>query len=57
MSRHEPLPLPARQVAWRQVWDRLLAPPRREPADPEHITTPEEVDHPEPRPRGEGGRP
>ena len=24
---HEPLPLEARKVLWRKVWDRLLAPP------------------------------
>jgi len=55
-GRREPLPLPARRAAWRQVWDKLLQPPRREQAEPEHVPTPEEVADPEPRSRGEGER-
>ena len=51
------LPLPARRAAWDALWDKLLAPPRREPAEPEHVQTPEEAADPELRPRGEGGRP
>ena len=51
------LPLPARRAAWRQTLDKLLQPPRREPAEPEHVPTPEEVADLEPRSRGEGGRP
>jgi len=57
MSRREPLPQPARRASWDAVWDKLLAPPRREPAEPEHVPTPEEVADPAPCPRGEGGRP
>ena len=57
MSRRQTLPPPARWAAWRQTWDKLLAPPRREPAEPEHVPTPEEVADPAPRTRGEGGRP
>jgi hypothetical protein len=26
-KHHEPLPLEARKVLWKKVWDRLLAPP------------------------------
>ena len=57
--RHSPaaLPLPARRAAWDALWDKLLQPPRREPAEPEHVPTPEEAADPEPRTRGEAGRP
>lgn len=52
--RRQPLPDPARRAAWDQVWDRLLQPPRQEPAEPERVPTPEEVAELETRSRGEG---
>ena len=47
------VPDAARRIAWDAVWDRLLAPPRQEPAKPEHIPTPEELSDSSPRSRGE----
>lgn len=58
MSRQpDPLPPAARRALWDKVWDRLLAPPRCEPATPEPIPTPESVADPVVRSRGEGDRP
>jgi len=51
---YQPLPLPARRAAWDALWDRLLQPPRREPAEPEHIPTPEELAGTDPHPRDPG---
>lgn len=47
---HRPsdLPLAARRILWNKLWDRLLGPPREEPAIPEHIPTPEEFANPAP---------
>jgi hypothetical protein len=53
MSRAPKLPDAARRVLWDQLWDRLLGPPRQEPAAPEHIPTPEDLANPEPRSRRE----
>jgi hypothetical protein len=52
-ARAPELPDAARRVLWDQLWTRLLSPPRQEPAEAEHIATPEEVADPEPRSRGE----
>lgn len=57
MSHRQLLPPPARRAAWDAVWDKLLAPPRREPSEPERVPTPEDVADPEPQSRGEEGRP
>ena len=58
MSRPRgPLPVEAQRVLWIRLWDRLLQPPRAEPAQPERIPTPEELADPQPASRGEGGRP
>jgi hypothetical protein len=56
MPDHFPLPLPARVVQWKRSWDRLLQPPRTEPAAPEQIPTPESVNEPNEHSRGESGR-
>jgi hypothetical protein len=55
-SPEPPLPDPARRALWDQLWDRLLQPPRTEPATPEQVPTPESVADPEPRSRGEERR-
>jgi len=57
-SQHHSSPLAssARRVLWDRLWDRLLAPPRTEPASPEPVPTPEELADPTPRSRKEDGR-
>lgn len=56
-GHREPLSLPVQRAAWDALWDKLLRPPRREPAEPEPIPRPEDTADPGPRSRGEGGRP
>lgn len=45
MSRDQHSSSPeARRILWNRIWDRILEPPRTEPANPEQVPTPESVD-------------